>query len=253
MPTVRGHALETMNSASNAYFPPLTQFYQSGTVADDRFEAVEQGNQSLGASQVAAYAADRFAGMLRELFESATFLADPVLTHSFLGRGLPVVFTTEILAPAKEREQESTAECRRVLQRICRAVEEDSVEDGFNHLAEPILADLLAGHGPSACECLLNAFTDSDVSSRVRADLLRLLGRQKPEHVPSDCLVQIIRSSLASDAIEVRDGAAQAVESLKDPAALQLLSEHDETCGWLANYMSRVIRDLRGRGRGGSF
>ncbi|MGH9802359.1 MAG: hypothetical protein ACRD82_18500, partial [Blastocatellia bacterium] len=79
-------------------------------------------------------------------------------------------------------------------------------------------------------------------SSGFKAGLLRLLSRQKP--FTEAWRLQVIQSGLSSSSIELRDAAVQAAESWEDVSAARLLRAHNEPCAWLADYSSRVIRDL---------
>ena len=76
----------------------------------------------------------------------------------------------------------------------------------------------------------------------MKADLLRLLSRQKP--FTGDWRLRVIQIGLSSQNIELRDAAVQAAESWEDPGVIELLKSHKENCAWLADYISRVLQDL---------
>lgn len=122
------------------------------------------------------------------------------------------------------------------------ALEADPIEDGYSHPAEEFLQKIIQYHGQRASKWLLDLFLNERKSARFRAGVLRLLSRQKP--FTEEWRISAIQSALSSPSVELRDEAIQASESWHDPVVIPLLREHHESCGWLADYVSQVIRDL---------
>jgi hypothetical protein len=54
----------------------------------------------------------------------------------------------------------------------------------------------------------------------------------------------ILRQTLRSPSVEVRDAAVQAAELWADSDSLRCLREQRETTPWLADYIKKVVRDL---------
>jgi hypothetical protein len=96
--------------------------------------------------------------------------------------------------------------------------------------------------GQIARDWLSGAIADSGWPRSLAAGLLRLLGRQRIFTVARR--LRVIQLALSSPAIELRDAGVQAAESWRDPEAVGILRAHAEPCGWLADYIERVIRDL---------
>lgn len=76
------------------------------------------------------------------------------------------------------------------------------------------------------------------------ASLLRLLGRAAGINGASRRFV--VERGLASDSVEVRDAAVQAVESWEDASLANLLRGRHEPVAWLASYAQRVAAELEG-------
>lgn len=129
----------------------------------------------------------------------------------------------------------------RLLHRVITAIEQEPVEDGVSHPAEPWLAGFLRQYGATA---LYVEMFERRRSATLVASLLRLLGRQKPEN--PQMREQILRAALASSSIEVRDAAVQAAELWEDRTAVELLRDHVEQNPWLADYIGRVLQQIAG-------
>lgn len=122
------------------------------------------------------------------------------------------------------------------------ALESAPLEDGYSHSAEILLEKAIRGYGDRAGDWLVGALSSKDWNESFKAELLRLLSRLKP--FTSTWRVNVIQLGLSSSSIEIRDAAVQAAESWEEAGAIQLLQAHKEPCDWLADYISRVIRDL---------
>ena len=56
---------------------------------------------------------------------------------------------------------------------------------------------------------------------------------------------KIAEAALHSEDAVLRDAAIQGLEEIGSVGALVILEAHKEEIGWLADYLSRVIRDLK--------
>ena len=122
------------------------------------------------------------------------------------------------------------------------ALESAPLEDGYSHAAEILLEKAIRGSGDQAGDWLVGVLSSKDRNNGFKAELLRLLSRLKP--FTSTWRVGVIKLGLSSSSVEIRDAAVQAAESWEEAGAIQLLQVHKEPCDWLADYISRVIRDL---------
>lgn len=122
------------------------------------------------------------------------------------------------------------------------ALESAPLEDGYSHFAEILLEKAIRGNGDRAGDWLVGVLSSQSRNDVFKAELLRLLSRLKP--FTSTWRVDVIRLGLSSSSVEIRDAAVQAAESWEEAEAIQLLQAHQEPCDWLADYISRVIRDL---------
>lgn len=122
------------------------------------------------------------------------------------------------------------------------ALESAPLEDGYSHAAEILLEKAIRDYGDRAGDWLAGVLSSQDQNDVFKAELLRLLSRLK--HFTSTWRVDVIKLGLSSSSLEFRDAAVQAAESWEEAEAIQLLEAHKEPCDWLADYISRVIRDL---------
>ena len=116
------------------------------------------------------------------------------------------------------------------------------MEDGYTHPAEADLADMIQNWGRAAVDWLSGAIAEGGWPRSLAAGLLRLLGRHRI--FTGAWRLRVIQLALASSDIELRDAGVQAAESWGDPTAVGVLRAHAEPCGWLADYIERVIKDL---------
>ena len=122
------------------------------------------------------------------------------------------------------------------------SLEADPVEDGYIHPTEEFLEKLIQDFNHQAGDWLINIFSSDHWSESLKADLLRLLSRQKP--LTEGWRLPIIQLGLSSSNIELRDAAAQAAESWEDEGVIPILRAHKEPCAWLADYIACVIKGL---------
>jgi hypothetical protein len=202
-------------------------------------EMVAEMAPTLGASSFSQARARAMAVVLAALASSVSFTADPAMVQALLAEPLvvPTIDAPEIASDG--RADAITPEMRRLLARIIAAIEQEPVEDGVSHPAEPWLARFLQQYSATA----LYSETFEGRHGAVRAaSLLRLLGRQKPEN--PGVREKILRAALASSSIEVRDAAVQAVELWEDRTAIEVLRSHVEQTRWLADYINRVLQQI---------
>ena len=74
------------------------------------------------------------------------------------------------------------------------------------------------------------------------ASILRCLARQRPG--TSRWRADLITSALALESVEIRGAAVQAAESWRDREVVAVLRRHDESVGWLGEYITDVLEDL---------
>lgn len=125
---------------------------------------------------------------------------------------------------------------------IRNAFEAEAVEDGFSHAAETVLERALREHG-SAAQRWLQALLERTESASFIASILKCLGRiDRPGS--ESWRAGILREALSHPHAEVRDAAVQAIEAWGDTEAIEILRRHDDSQGWLRDYITRVVRDL---------
>lgn len=117
-------------------------------------------------------------------------------------------------------------------------IDEETVEDGHTHSAEPVLRKYIEHYG--ATGLIEHAFAaESPIRS---ADLIRLLGRIS--EVANEHRRVIVERGLASPHFAVRDAALQAAESWEDGSLVDLLNGHRDLVPWLNQYAEKIMRDL---------
>lgn len=118
---------------------------------------------------------------------------------------------------------------------------QEPVEDGVNHPAQPLLQAYFAEtprYLPWA-----EALRGAQPRPSLFADFLRIAGRVEPP----DALLRdrLLEEGLASESVDVRDAATQAAELWATASAAEILRRHQEKVPWLADYIERVISDIR--------
>ena len=138
---------------------------------------------------------------------------------------------------------QSPAQAR--LQSTLRALfEADPLADGISHPAEEIIGQALqSGQAPSVLAWLRALCLDAAQPS-FAASLLRCLGRQTDPGTEV-WRVELVSAGLATDDVEIRDVAVQAVELWGDSNLVDVLESHSEPVRWLQNYIRDVTDDLR--------
>ena len=138
---------------------------------------------------------------------------------------------------------QSPAQAR--LQSTLRALfEADPLEDGISHPAEEIIGQALqSGQAPSVLAWLRALCLDAAQPS-FAASLLRCLSRQTDPGTEV-WRVELVSAGLATDDVEIRDAAVQAVELWGDSNLVDVLESHSEPVTWLQSYIRDVTDDLR--------
>jgi len=126
--------------------------------------------------------------------------------------------------------------------RLLRALEAEAVEDGMSHPGEAILVEAADALRDAASPWFARLLSN-DEDSRWAASILRLLARVGLPTSDSD-RGDLIRYALDQEDIVLRDAAVEAVDLWGSPPLLRILSAHQESAPWLADYIARVIRDL---------
>ena len=163
-------------------------------------------------------------------------LADTALLYTKLGASLFPAVVDRACFEDENRENE------RLENRLRMAFEAEPLEDGIDHPAERIVDDALRSvHGRRVLAWLRALSVDVEHPD-LAASVLRCLGCRRPG--TSAWRVEIVRSALAADDVEMRDAAVQAVESWGDLGMREVLSSHMEAVPWLRAYIEDVVEDL---------
>jgi hypothetical protein len=117
-------------------------------------------------------------------------------------------------------------------------IDGETVEDGYTHSAESIVADHIERFGGFG----LIEYALTSASPSRSADLIRLLGRTPG--IELDLRRSIVKRGLASSHVAVRDAALQAAETWEDASLVLLLKTHREAVPWLADYAEKIVRGL---------
>lgn len=122
------------------------------------------------------------------------------------------------------------------------AIAEEPVEAGYSHPAEAILAKAVINQPREVIEWLVHLLTEERNYGLV-GDILACFGRAV-EKSPPWWAYNIAENALLSSSVAVRDSAAQTLELWGTSAALRIPKKHDESVGWLRNYIEEVIELL---------
>ena len=128
-----------------------------------------------------------------------------------------------------------------------RAFEAEPVEDGVIHAAEDVIgAAVRSIHGHEALECLRFYALDAE-NPAFAASVLQCLGRVLGVGT-APWRASLIRDALRAKSLQMRDAAAQAVETWGDQEAVEVLASHVDPDDWLRDYVTDVVFDLRAQG-----
>jgi hypothetical protein len=166
-------------------------------------------------------------------FESSEAVwGDLELSSVFLPFNLEV--PTVVAADAQPCEAPADSD----LAAILKALDESPIEDGVTHRAEAAIDAHITRVGGA----LAVRQTRAMASLAQAAAFLRLLGRS--ERLRPQDRMALVQWGLASESIEVRDAAIQAVENWEDRTLVGLLEKHNDEIPWLSSYAANVARDL---------
>lgn len=237
MPPEAQHRLVDYGSDSSAYHPAVRAFSGSGERDDVRLEILGRGVPTLGSSGLAQARARNLASWIQSSSGSASFSYDVTFAHAVLPEPVTLLVAALDAAPTEEGEQQSPLVLRQIAT-LRAAIEAESVEDGTSHPAERVIAETMAGN---EAEGFVTALVEVAPGS-LQASILRLLGREPIRD--ASLRRRVIETGLASEDVQIRDAAVQAVESWEDAGCIELLRQHEEPVPWLADYIHDVITDL---------
>ena len=119
------------------------------------------------------------------------------------------------------------------------AFDADPVEDGVTHSAEHIIEQaLLSEDEQRVCGWLAQMSTDSE-QPVFAASVLRCIGRQTLG--TATWRAEVLKESLASCDLEIRDAAVHAAEEWDSPEVKSVLRGHSEAVSWLRDYIEDVL------------
>jgi hypothetical protein len=123
-------------------------------------------------------------------------------------------------------------------QKLARLFDEEPVEIGEPHPAEPLLTVLVKAGGFGQW---LRSFyaTEPDV----RRSLILCIGRVAHTAAAQEEVRWVIAQALSDPSLQIREAAVRALETL-DSIAGALLASYDEKIPWLRDYAERVHRRL---------
>ncbi len=149
-------------------------------------------------------------------------------------RAMGALLTRELRAVTQPANKEHFATALQA------SFETNPVEDGITHHAEELISKVLESSQDGVALDWLHAFCTETAHPAFAAAVLRCLGRCKePGH--RAWRVELIRTCLSIDDVEIRDAAVQAVESWHEPGLLSVLRAHIEPEEWLQRYISDIL------------
>lgn len=190
---------------------------------------------SFGASQDAQQFARQIIQFQADALSSASYELTPLLTETF-------VLIEPRNWPRLERKSAAGSDQFNLFkQRLIAILETEPVADGYDHIGEVMLAELIDEHGFEVGEWLASSMFEEG-EEPYHASILQLLGRIRPfGHV---WRVIIVKRALQSKNLLMRDAAIQAAELWEDPEVLSILRQHHEEYQWLRDYLNKVIQYL---------
>lgn len=118
------------------------------------------------------------------------------------------------------------------------------VEDGVNHPGEVTIREALQSmDGYPVLEWLKMFSVDTD-HPHFAASVLRCLGRQQLPGTAS-WRMEVVHKALSTDAVDLRDAAAQAAESWGGLEMRDVLQEHTDPVPWLQDYILDILNDIQ--------
>ena len=220
-------------SATHPFLPALFLNVDRSGTTEGSVPMIGGGRESMAVSLDQA----RLGRALVELgLQLVVEVADTALLYTKLGASLFPAVVDRACFEDENREYE------RLENRLRIAFEAEPLEDGIDHPAERIIDDALRSvHGRPVLAWFRALSVDVERPG-LAASVLRCLGRRRPG--TSAWRVEIVRSALAADDVEMRDAAVQAAESWGDLGMREVLSSHTEAVPWLRAYIEDVVEDL---------
>ena len=224
---------ETALSATHPFLPALFPNVDGSGMTEGSVSMVGSGRESMAVSLDQARLGRAFVELGLQLVVE---LADTALLYTKLGASLFPAVVDRACFEDENRENE------RLENRLRMAFEAEPLEDGIDHPAERIVDDALRSvHGRPVLAWFRALSVDVERPG-LAASVLRCLGRRRPG--TSAWRVEIVRSALAADDVEMRDAAVQAAESWGDLGMREVLSSHAEAVPWLRAYIEDVVEDF---------
>lgn len=118
------------------------------------------------------------------------------------------------------------------------------VEDGINHPGEVTIREALQSMDGYPVLEWLKMFSVDTNHPHFAASVLRCLGRQ---HLPGTISwrMEVVRKAFSTDAVDIRDAAAQAAESWGGLEMRDVLQEHTDPVPWLQDYILDILNDIQ--------
>lgn len=127
---------------------------------------------------------------------------------------------------------------------LTRLLKDDPIEDGFGHPAEEVLEESLKRNPASTPTWIANVYVEAiGANPALAAGLLQCLGRlpyQLVQHVGRVLAV----AGLQHRHVQVREAALSAIEQWNRAEFRSVLSRHNESVPWLAEYLHKVLDRL---------
>lgn len=146
---------------------------------------------------------------------------------------------------SKQRSSVEEDRRRHFLDRLHACFEAEPLEDGMDHPAEQLIAEALDSEAREIVLGWIGGICLDPRNPAFSAAALLCVARQ-PAVGGAEWRVELVRSGLAADDVELRDAAVQAAEIWGDPGFRQVLEAHSEPVPWLDEYVRGVIDDLAG-------
>lgn len=134
---------------------------------------------------------------------------------------------------------------KRLLFDLDSAFDDIPLESCVAHPADEILARALqkAASNPAIFQFIREFCLDFSRPD-LAASVLRCLSRQPAPQNPA-WRMGLVRDSLASKSLDVRDAAVQAADSWQDDGMVSILQSHQEPEPWLQEYIDEIVADLK--------
>ena len=136
-----------------------------------------------------------------------------------------------------ERREELAAKLSAIFQA-------NPVEDGIDHPGEVMIREALQSMDGYPVLEWLKMFSADTANPHFAASVLRCLGRQQRLGTAS-WRIEVIRKALSTDAVDLRDAAAQAAECWGGLEMRDVLQEHTDPVPWLREYILDILNDIQ--------